>query len=332
MSHAPPFSISKKRGGARTARGLLAVLAMGSGFLARPAAAQTEPEPRTGAVEARDQADDGHRLHWSYPRFRLWQLLSSLAVSGTNLYLQYGIEGDFPSSGWNEGILFDDASRDLLVAESKEGRHKAAQISNFMWHATQYYPIVVDSLFVPLVTDKFNIDVALQMNAINWQVQGLAFLLLRVSHRTVGRGRPSLQECPDDPDYDGVCGDNYTGRTASFMGGHVAMAMSGAGLVCAHHQALPLYGGNIADALICGVAVASALATGALRVVADRHWMSDIVVGAGIGGALGYGLPYLLHYRYGKLQPLFAEYLPENTVVYPLASSSDFGLGFAGIF
>jgi hypothetical protein len=331
MSHAPPFTISRRGGGARRALRAFAVLVCVSGFLAKPASAQTG----TGSVrvaKAEVEVDDGHRLHWTYPKFRLWQLLASLAVSGTNLYLQYGIEGNFPSSGWNEGILFDDASRDLLVADSLAGRDNAAQISDVMWHTTQYYPIIVDSLFVPLVTDKFNVEVALQMNAINWQVQGLAFFFVRLSHRTAGRGRPSLQECADDPTYDGACNADSTGRTASFMGGHVAMAMSGAGLVCAHHQALPLYGGNIADGLVCGVALASALTTGTLRVVADRHWMTDIVVGAGIGGALGYGLPYLLHYRYGKLKPLFAEYLPENTVVYPLASTSDFGLGFAGMF
>ncbi|HEY6557372.1 MAG TPA: phosphatase PAP2 family protein [Polyangiaceae bacterium] len=331
MSHAPPFTISRRGGGARKALLAFAVFVCVVGFLAKPAAAQTGAGTVRGA-KAEVEVNDGHRLHWTYPKFRLWQLLASLAVSGTNLYLQYGIEGNFPSSGWNEGLLFDDASRDLLVADTLEGRNNAAEISDLLWHTTQYYPIIVDSLFVPLVTDKFNVEVALQMNAINWQVQGLAFFLVRLSHRTVGRGRPSLQECADDPTYDGACDPDSTGRTASFIGGHVAMAMSGAGLVCAHHQALPLYGGNIADGLVCGVALASALTTGALRVVADRHWMTDILVGAGIGGALGYGLPYFLHYRHGKLKPLFAEYLPENTVVYPLASSSDFGLGFAGMF
>ncbi|HMJ10815.1 MAG TPA: phosphatase PAP2 family protein [Polyangiaceae bacterium] len=283
-------------------------------------------------TQAELEVDDGHRLHWTYPKFRLWQLVASVAVYGSTLFLQYGLSDDFPDSSWDDGFLFDDAARDLLVAKTQKGRQKAREISDVMWHTTQYYPVLVDSLLVPLVTDKFNYEVALQMTAINWQVQGLAFFFTRLSHRTAGRARPSLQECEKNPNYDDLCSERYTGRTASFVGGHVSMAMSGAGLVCAHHQALPLYGGNVADALVCGVAVASALTTGTLRVVADRHWMTDILVGGAMGGALGYGLPYLLHYRHGKLQPLGAELLPPNTVVYPLASTTEVGLGFGGLF
>jgi hypothetical protein len=40
----------------------------------------------------------------------------------------------FPSSGCNEGFLFDDGARDLLVADSLTGRDSAAQISDVMWH------------------------------------------------------------------------------------------------------------------------------------------------------------------------------------------------------
>ena len=39
--------------------------------------------------------------------------------------------------------------------------------------------------------------------------------------------------------------------------------------------------------------------TGVTRVVADRHYASDVVVGAAIGFGVGYGLPRLLHYRAG---------------------------------
>jgi membrane-associated phospholipid phosphatase len=323
---APPDELAPAQADTPAPSGAAPVLVPG------PAPVRAAPRGRVHVVHGRVEVDDGHRLHWTYPRFRLWQVIASVGVTGTGYFLQSGIKGDFPNGSWNTGILFDDAARDGLVAGTVEGRKNAALISDKLWHITQYYPIVVDSLFVPLVTDRFNADVALQMNLINWQVQGLAFLFTRLSHRLVGRARPSLQECERNPGYDGYCDPRTTGEHASFVGGHVSMAASGAGLVCAHHQALPLYGGNAADIAICGLAIASAATAGTLRVVADKHWMSDIVVGAAMGGAIGYGLPYLLHYRHGKLRGFGAELLPKDTIVYPLASSTDVGLGMAGMF
>jgi hypothetical protein len=45
---------------------------------------------------------------------------------------------------------------------------------------------------------------------------------------------------------------------------------------------------------------ALASATGVLRIVADRHYASDVIVGAVMGLSVGYGLPWLLHYCYAR--------------------------------
>jgi membrane-associated phospholipid phosphatase len=301
--------------------------------LAPAAIAQTKPGP---AVEpappgAAADTDSDHRLNWHYPRFRVWQVIASATVSATGFYLQYGIEGNFPDGAWDNGILFDEPIRNALVAKSHAGRMNAHVLGDYFWHIPQYFP-VVESIVLPLATDKLNFDVALQLTLINWQAQGLAFLLTRLSHRTVGRARPSLQGCERDPKYDGACEPDAQGRTASFISGHTSMAMSGASLVCAHHQALPLYGGNAADVAICVVAVAAATTNGVLRIVADKHWATDVLAGMAVGAGTGYFLPYLLHYRYGRFEPLGAAFLPPNTALLPLVSEQSLGLALAGLF
>ena len=49
----------------------------------------------------------------------------------------------------------------------------------------------------------------------------------------------------------------------------------------------------------CAVMGAATAATAITRIVADRHYFSDGLIGAAIGFATGYGLPWLLHYRAG---------------------------------
>jgi membrane-associated phospholipid phosphatase len=313
-----------------TSAGLAAFL-----LAAAPAAFAQAGEPRPAEpappAAAADTGATKHRLNWNYPRFRLWQYIASGSVTLTGFYLQYGIEGNYPDGSWDNGILFDDAIRGALVAESQEGRLNAHLLGDYFWHIPQYFP-VVESIVLPLVTDKLNFDVAVQLTLINWQAQGLSFLLTRLGHRTVGRARPSLQECARDPEYDGACQPDAQGRTASFISGHTSMAMAGASLTCAHHQALPLYGGNAADIAICAVAVAAATTNGVLRIIADKHWATDVLAGMAVGAGTGYLLPYLLHYRYGRLEPVGAAFLPPNTALVPLVSEQSLGLALTGLF
>jgi membrane-associated phospholipid phosphatase len=301
--------------------------------LAAPVRGQTS-QPRAEPAPAAAAAGTGkseHRLNWNYPRFRLWQYFASAGVTLTGFYLQYGIEGNFPDGAWDDGILFDDAIRNALVAKTNAGRERAHMLGDYFWHIPQYFP-VVESIVLPLATDKLNFDVAVQLTLINWQAQGLSFLLTRLSHRTVGRARPSLQGCEDDRYYDGACDPNSIGRTASFISGHTSMAMSGAALTCAHHQALPLYGGNAADVAICALALSAATTNGVLRIIADKHWATDVLAGMAVGAGTGYFLPYLLHYRYGRYEPVGSAFLPPNTALVPLVSDRSLGMALTGLF
>lgn len=105
--------------------------------------------------------------------------------------------------------------------------------------------------------------------------------------------------------------------------------MTSAGLICAHHLNVPLYGGGAPDIAACGTAVGLGLATGWMRMTADRHYASDIIVGTVLGFGGGFGLPLLLHYR--GLAPT-RQVAGTTITVFPQASERELGLGLYGWF
>ncbi len=302
---------------------LVMVLLLGLATLsAPPAFAESNDAEEQDPVAAR------RRLHWNYPRFRWWEAVLSAAATGGQVALETATEG-FRDGGWPNGILFDNPLREALVAESVHGRSQAAKISDILWPVTQVFP-VIDSLLTPILSDECNFDVALQMTLINWQVLGVTGLVTRAAQFAAGRSRPLLKGCAEDPHYSGSCHPDTSGRTASFISGHTSLSFAAAGLTCAHHQALPLYGGNAADAVICALTIASATTTGVLRIMADKHWPTDVMIGALIGSATGYGLPRLLHYH----QPAHVKVkeLDAQLTLVPYASDSRAGAAFIGVF
>ena len=241
-------------------------------------------------------------------------------VTAGNLTLEWVYRHEVEYS-WNTPILADAATRKFLRAKTPEGRNRAADASDYIWHGTTYYALL-DGIVTPLVTDRLNTDVAFQLTLLNWQAIGLTGVLVRLVHVSVGRSRPELQGCTNDPNSENPC----EFRGASFVGGHAMMTSANAGLACANHYFLPMYGGGVADTLVCPVMVASALAVGTLRIVADRHWLSDTVPSWLVGGAIGFGMPYLLHYRYVRdvISPL------PNTALVPWATATSAGIDFMG--
>jgi membrane-associated phospholipid phosphatase len=87
-----------------------------------------------------------------------------------------------------------------------------------------------------------------------------------------------------------------------------------------------LFGGAGADAATCGTALGSATAVALLRVVARKHYLSDVAVGAVVGLASGFGVPQLLHYG-GSAR---GETKDDGIwwTVYPLAN----GMAVGGVF
>lgn len=254
--------------------------------------AQAEAHPGAGKP-ARELDTPRHRLvyqkHWR--RFELVDYLTSVTIGAAFLYVHFYADPP-PEPKWTGPILFDRPVRNALVGGSRDARNKAGVVSDVFWYVPLLTPFF-ESALVPLFSDRLNVDVAWQLTAINLQSAAVNALLTRSGHRFVARERPDVEPCSRDASYDDHC---FGGSNASFPSGHASAAFMGAGLACAHHSNLPLYGGGAPDVAVCAATSTMAVVNGFARIVADRHYATDVIAGAAIGAMSGLAMPVLLHY------------------------------------
>lgn len=108
-----------------------------------------------------------------------------------------------------------------------------------------------------------------------------AVLLSQASKFATGRLRPDAWASG---------GDATTDARMSFWGGHAAFAFS----VAAAATQVSRLRGRSGWKWIALASFAGATATAWLRVGADRHWLTDVVAGAGVGTAAGLAVPLLV--------------------------------------
>lgn len=113
--------------------------------------------------------------------------------------------------------------------------------------------------------------------------------------RAAGRERPIQEECNADPSFDPTCAERRPPR--SFLSGHTSTAFTAAALICTHHHQLRLYGGAW-DPIACVAASTAAGAVGWERMLADEHYLTDVIAGAALGTVSGAVLPHLFVYAW----------------------------------
>jgi membrane-associated phospholipid phosphatase len=292
--------------------------------------------PRTANADAGAAAPDAPAtVRWNpaWQRFRASEvaLTSALVLQVAAVTLLY----PEPQANWEGGILFDDAVRSAIRFQTKDARATAAKVSDAVYYGLLAYPFV-DAAVVAGGIHRSG-DVAVQMMAMN--LESFAFTgAIALTAEKLGRVRPEARGCKTDAAYGPDCA-NPAQLNASFMSGHTTMAFTGAGLICAHHTSLPLYGGGAPDTLACVTAMTAAVTAGAMRVAADKHYSTDVLLGMGVGLFGGYGLPKLLHYR-GRgaasersLLPTFrSESAGIAAVVAPAVSPESMGVMMVGTF
>jgi membrane-associated phospholipid phosphatase len=274
-----------------------------------------------GAQEAAGRTKPAHRLKWRWRRANVVDYAAIAVIGGAYLYSELVMsQGTEPR--WTGGVLFDDGARDAFRARSADGRVRAGRWSDYLSLAAPAVALF-DTLVIPLADDG-NWDVLWQMSVIDLEAASVSGLLTRWPERTARRARPDLAECEKDPNYDNLC---FRGETASFPSGHTSSAFTAAGLVCAHHAHLALYGGGAPDVAACIGTSSFALTTGVLRLMADRHYASDVLVGAMVGAGAGFALPMLWGYSNERPSNDAASF-----VILPLASPGVIGMGAHGRF
>lgn len=309
----------------------IAAIIVASSLVTVPALA-AEEQPRTDDEEKATQADPPpkkeRRLQWqsSWRRFHPVQYALTGSMLATYTYME--LKTPTRDKVNVRGTLFIDRRvRRAIVAPTPAQRNRADKASNFMTVFPQVMAYL-DAGLVPLVSDRFNIDMAWQMSAMNLQALGIMGLSLRIGHDLIKRERPDTEPCREDPEYSESCG---AGREASFPSGHVGFGMLGASLACVHHMNLPLYGGGPQEAVVCAAHVSMAVSSGILRMRADRHYLSDIVIGAGLGAFSGYVLPEVINYT-GPPQPRALAHAGFRWTVAPWATPRTVGAQAVGVF
>ena len=114
-------------------------------------------------------------------------------------------------------------------------------------------------------------------------------VLNQVVKMSVGRERPFVHALETDEEK--AATEHPDDNNLSFYSGHSALAFS---LVGAAGSVAHMRGYRHAW-VVWPVGGALAATVGYLRIGADKHWFTDVTTGAVLGGAIGVGLPYLLH-------------------------------------
>lgn len=237
-----------------------------------------------------------------------WEPAVDLPVSG-GLALGW-VLSDFvfkkplaPSScRWCDTNAFDNAVRSVFnpsLQPSSEGVKAIAASSNVVgFLALPLAVLGVDGLLAwndGVLLEALPIDALLIFEA-----TFSALALTQVVKFTVGRGRPYtvgaspelLAEARDVADHN-----------MSFFSGHTSLAFA----VATSAATVAQLRGYRHAWVLWAVGLPLAATTAVLRLAADKHWMSDVLVGGAIGSAVGILMPTLLH---GRVGPVTARLTP----------------------
>lgn len=187
---------------------------------------------------------------------------------------------------WRGGAIMDDSIRDGMRLGTKRSREVADTVSDVLLYSLQGYVLADAGMLMGREADD-----GYRVLMIDAQSYATSAALISLAKTLIGRERPFVRDClPGEQ----RCQSRQTNK--SFLSGHTAMAFTAAGLVCVHHAQLDLYGGGAADDIACGIAIGAASTTAILRMMADKHYSTDVIAGLAVGTFAGFVLPYLLHY------------------------------------
>lgn len=259
------------------------------------AAVATHPEhaplPREARPAATAPAPARHALALDWGR--------DLALTGTGLALWVASEAFFkgqlapaechwcdrlPDGGEGLGAL--DAWGRGLAADTPEGRKRADTWSN----VTAFGLLPLGMAGSHWALTGLQPRLAAEDALIVAQSVVFASVVNQAVKFTVGRERPFVHLL--DPE-NKLTTDHPSDNNLSFYSGHASFAFSAA-----------VSAGTVAELrgyehrwLVWAVGLPIATAVPLLRMAADKHYLSDVLVGAAVGSAFGAGVPLLLHAR-----------------------------------
>ena len=246
----------------------------------------------------------------------LWDGLAAGALGAATLIVQFGVPN--PSEAKWSSTGFDDWVRGWLKISSESGRNTAAITSDVFVYTLAAAPFV--NAFFVAGWEHERMDVAWKLAALDAQTLLTVTLVTISLQKLTARERPFVKDCQTNPSLS-EC--SIGAKYASFPSAHTSVAFAAVALECFHHGFLDTSHTGW-GAAVCPVTIAVATGTALLRVAADRHWATDVIAGAVLGGTLGYAIP--------ALHIAFAENKDKTAIITPAVSSSYLGLSIAGRF
>jgi membrane-associated phospholipid phosphatase len=277
-------SPSRLRGG----EVLVLVLGMFVLALGAPRSAQADSVPPLATAPAPPVPLE---IRWSHSD--AWDY-SLAGVGAAALIVEFGVfQAKRPPLRWTDPILFDTDVRSALRVSSDRTRNDLEYVSWGLWGAQLAWPLFVD---IPYAWRRYDAQLARDLFWQDAVTLTLAGAFDGVIRDVVGRARPYVYECLARGG--SGCLDGNTDTTRSFPGGHIVNSTAASVLTCTQHYYTHLYGGPW-DGVTCAMTIASDVTLAALRIASDNHWVTDQIAGLTIGSLLGWGIPYVMHYRRG---------------------------------
>jgi hypothetical protein len=137
--------------------------------------------------------------------------------------------------------------------------------------------------------------------AIITESTAVAMAINQATKFIAGRERPckhfepswSSRPLPGSPGSVGPCGADRFDENLSSFSGHTTLVASS----WAASGTVAVLRGNPLAPLLFGTGAIFTLATGYLRIAAGKHYLSDVLVGAVLGSAVGFLVPFTFHGR-----------------------------------
>ncbi len=180
---------------------------------------------------------------------------------------------------WCGPVLFDGAVRDALVWPRRDIAHQLSNATGFVGAPLAAFGGLALAARLDDRSGTF-VDDALIV-AESAVLSGTVNYLIKAA---VGRERPFVHALADE---DKPLTRRPQDNNLSFYSGHSAYSMS---LAVSAGTVASMRGYRWAPA-IWGTGVGLSLTTGYLRIAADKHWTTDVVVGWVAGAAIGYLVP-----------------------------------------
>lgn len=263
-------------------RSVLWVLTTAAMLLAQPAVAQD--------VEASADVEQPSMWRWAPAGPADYAVIGASAATIATARALGPARGRFGG----QGILADEAVRDALLLPTREGQHVIADVSDLTLSLVTAWPML-DATVVSFGHYR-DAELARELAILSFEVSGVVAAMQTLANSIAGRQRPFGRRCGSElPETLDDCFSRD--RHYSFFSGHTSQSFAAAAVTCSVHAKLDLYGGGAADWLPCIGTMSLAAFTGAARIMADKHYLSDVVTGAVVGTTVGLVIPLMVRFR-----------------------------------